>query len=87
MDKAKEKTMKKRIAMVMVVCGLACTPQQAKTVENVVVKVTTELCAEEASDPNEPELVKLACQVEGGLVHLPWPRTAWLGMKAAAKAK
>ena len=76
--------MKKVIAIGAFVV-LGCTPQQVKTVENVVVKVTTELCAEEASDPNEPAFVKLACQVEGGLVHVFLPRTEWVAMKAAAK--
>ncbi len=77
--------MKKILFVVMLLVG--CTAQQAKTATDVAVKVTTELCAEEASDPNEPDFVKLACQVEGGLAHVFLPRTEWRAMKAAAAKK
>jgi hypothetical protein len=61
----------------------SCTQQQAKTAVNIAVKVSDQLCVEEAADPAEPDWVKLACLVEGGVAHVAFPRTAWMAMHAA----
>ena len=76
------------LVVAVVAAGLctSCTPQQAQTATNVVVKVTDALCTEEASDPSEPDWVKLACQVEGGVAHVIMPRAQWQAMKSAHAA-
>jgi hypothetical protein len=76
------------LGLIFVMAMLACTTQQAKDVTNVVVKVSDELCTEEASDPNEPDWVKLACKVEGvagGIVHVLFPGPEWRALRARKK--
>lgn len=55
----------------------SCTAQDAKSAVDVTIKIADNTCKEEASDPNEPEWVKVACIVENGVVHIILPRTQW----------
>ncbi len=50
-------------------------------------QVSDAVCAEEASNPAEPDWVKLACKVEGvagGVVHVILPRAKWQAMRSRA---
>ena len=78
------------VVVLVGVCGalgwVACTQQQAMTVENTVVTVATDLCKEAGNLPAEPGWVKLACTVEGQVapVIVQIPLTQWTAIKAAA---
>lgn len=65
----------KKILLIAVLAS--CTPQSTKSAVDVTIKIADSTCKEEASDPNEPEWVKVACAVENGIVHIILPRTQW----------
>jgi len=55
----------------------ACTGEQAKTAKDVIVRVADDVCKEEGKQPDEPELVAIACTAEGILAHVVLPKKAW----------
>lgn len=57
-----------------------------KPAAEVTTRIADEICKEEATQPDEQDWVRIACQVEGDVshvVHILLPRTAWAAYRAA----